>query len=87
MCFHIDSGQPAVNQPPTSCQLAAKQLVGYHYKTRYNIIYSIILLHNLRTERVGLNQIATVFNPHYDQFINIEGYDRIARYYDYEFNE
>jgi hypothetical protein len=30
---------------------------------------------------VGLNQIATVFNPHYEQYINLDGYDRIARYF------
>ena len=29
----------------------------------------------------GLNQIATVFNPHYDQYVNVDGYDRIARYF------
>ena len=39
------------------------------------------LLHNFRTEYVGINQIATVFNEHYEQSINLEGYDRIARYY------
>ncbi len=49
---------------------------------RHNIILGIVLLHNFRTEFVGLNQIATVFNPHYEQYVNIDGYDRIARYYD-----
>ena len=48
---------------------------------RYLIIYSIILLHNFRTEYVGFNQIATVFNAHYQQYINLNGYDRIARYF------
>ena len=52
--------------------------------TRNYIIHSIILLHNFRTIRVGLNQIATVFNRHYEAYINIDGYDRIARYYDYD---
>ncbi len=45
------------------------------------IIIGIILLHNFRPELVGLNQIATAFNPHYAQYVNIDGYDRIARYY------
>ena len=45
------------------------------------IILSVILLHNFRTEFVGLNQIATAFNPHYDQSINLETYDRIQRYF------
>jgi len=48
---------------------------------RKNIIYAIILLHNFRTHHVGLNQIASVFNPHYEQYINVEGYDKIHRYY------
>ena len=48
---------------------------------RNDIILSILLLHNFRTHYVGLNQIATVFNYHYEQYINIDGYDRIARYY------
>jgi hypothetical protein len=42
----------------------------------------VVLLHNFRTHYVGLNQIATVFNPLYEQYVNIENYDRIARYYD-----
>lgn len=50
-------------------------------KKRHNIILSIVLLHNFRTEYVGLNQIATVFNEEYEQYINIAGYDRIARYF------
>ena len=49
---------------------------------RKKIIFSIInILHNFRTEYVGLNQIATVFNPHYDQYINLDTYDRIQRYF------
>ena len=31
------------------------------------VLQSIILVHNLRTELVGLNQIATVFNAEYVQ--------------------
>ena len=41
----------------------------------------ICLLHNFRTELVGLNQIAAVFNPEYDQYINLDGYDRIAKFF------
>lgn len=48
---------------------------------RQLIIYTILLLHNFRTEYVGLNQIALVFNQHYEQLININGYDRISRYF------
>lgn len=54
-------------------------------ETRHFILHSIVLLHNFRTLRVGLNQIATVFNRHYEAYINVEGYDRIARYYDNDF--
>jgi hypothetical protein len=55
-------------------------------RMRYLIIYSILLLSNFRIEYSGLNQIATVFNYHYEQYINIFGYDRIARYYDHDIN-
>ena len=32
----------------------------------------IILLHNIRRHIVGLNHIATVFNVHYDTYVNIQ---------------
>lgn len=47
---------------------------------RKEIILSIISLHNYRTHEVGYNQIAIVFDPEYEQYINMDGYDRIARY-------
>ena len=47
--------------------------------TRKLIINCIVFLHNFRTHYVGLNQISTVFNPEYERFINVVGYDRIAR--------
>ena len=52
------------------------------------VLECIIFIHNFRTEIVGRNQIAEVFNPEYERVINIHGYDRIRRYYlepgDYE---
>ena len=51
-------------------------------KKRKLILTVIILLHNFRTEVVGLNQIATVFNVEYDSFVNIRNYDRMAQYYE-----
>jgi len=30
---------------------------------------------------VGLNQIITVFDPEYERYISLHGYDRIHRYY------
>ena len=48
---------------------------------RRDIIYSILLLHNFRTCTVGLNQIKSVFEPHYVQYMNLNPYDRIARYF------
>ena len=48
---------------------------------RHAIILCIVLLHNFRTERVGLNQIAAVFNAEYEQYIHLDGYDRIARFF------
>ena len=50
-------------------------------RMRKLIIETIVLLSNFRTAHVGLNQIATVFNPQYEQIINVDGYDRIARYF------
>lgn len=50
-------------------------------RMRRLIIETIVLLSNFRTTHVGLNQIATVFNPHYEQVINLDGYDRISRYF------
>lgn len=48
---------------------------------RGRIITAAILLHNLRTELCGLNQIKTVFDPEYEQFVNVNGYEKIARYF------
>ncbi len=45
------------------------------------VLKCIVLLHNFRTDIVGHNQISAVFAPEYDQVININGYDRICRYY------
>ena len=45
------------------------------------MVESIILIHNFRTEIVGSNQIITVFDPEYEHYINLEGYDRIRQYY------
>ena len=42
---------------------------------------AIALIHNYRTEIVGSNQIKTVFNPEYERVINLEGYNRISKYY------
>ena len=46
----------------------------------------IILFHNFRTDVVGLNQIATVFNVEYDCYVNVQNYDRIAQYYERDDN-
>jgi hypothetical protein len=51
---------------------------------RGEIVLSIALLHNYRTELIGLNQISTVFNPEYEEYISLDGYDRIARYFGIE---
>ena len=42
---------------------------------------AILLLHILRTDLMGLNQIAAILNPEYEQYIVLEGYDRISRYF------
>ena len=48
---------------------------------RHDIILCVLLLHNFRTEKVGINQIATVFDREYENVMNVNGYDRISRYY------
>ena len=50
-------------------------------RMRALIIVTKLLLSNFRTFHVGLNQIATVFNHHYDQYVNVDGYNRIVRYF------
>jgi hypothetical protein len=57
-----------------------KRLPGNPMKRKV-VIQCIALIHNFRMELVGLNQIATVFNPQYERYINLRGYDRIRRYY------
>ena len=42
---------------------------------------SFVLIHNFCTKLVGSNQIKTVFDPEYERYINLEGYDRICQYY------
>ena len=59
-----------------------------HRRGRRLVIESIVFINNFRTHIVGLNQISTVFNPEYEQVINLDGYNRIRQYYlqpgDYE---
>ena len=62
-------------------QTRLKSRLTANNRMRALIIETILLLSNFRTSHVGLNQIATVFNPHYDQYVNVDGYDRIARYF------
>jgi hypothetical protein len=57
-----------------------KRLPGNAEK-RKKVIQSIVLIHNFRTELVGLNQISTVFDPEYERYINLSSYDRIKRFY------
>ena len=57
-----------------------KRLPGNQFKRKL-VIQSIVLVHNFRTETVGLNQIKTVFDPEYENYISLSGYDRIRRFY------
>jgi len=50
-------------------------------RVRRNIVEGIVLIHNIRTENIGINQITTVFGENYEQGMNELPYDRIARYY------
>ncbi len=57
-----------------------KRLPGNPIKQKM-VIRSIVTVHNFRTDFVGLNQIRTVFDPEYERYISLHGYDRIRRYY------
>ena len=46
---------------------------------------SIILIHNFRTHLLGCNQISAVFDSEYERVITLHGHDRIARYYNYDY--
>ena len=46
-----------------------KRLPGNQFKRKL-VIQSIVLVHNFRTETVGLNQIKTVFDPEYENYIS-----------------
>ena len=63
-----------------------KSRLSANKRKRKLILTVIILLHNFRTDVVGLNQIATVFNIEYDCCVNIRNYDRIAQYYERDDN-
>ena len=52
-----------------------------NFRQRRLVLESIILIHNFRTDIVGCNQIKTVFDPKYERYINLDGYDRISQYY------
>ncbi len=45
------------------------------------VLETIVFVHNLQTDIVGMNQIKTVFNPEYERIHALEGYDRIRQYY------
>jgi hypothetical protein len=57
-----------------------KRLPGNAWKHK-KVIQSNVLIHNFRTELVGLNQISMVFDPEYERYINLSSYDRIKRFY------
>jgi hypothetical protein len=51
---------------------------------RYEIILSCVLLHNFRTDNMGINQISEVFSVEYENYISDCNYDRIARYFHFD---
>jgi hypothetical protein len=52
---------------------------------RRRMFESIILIHNFRTHLLGCNQISAVFDSEYERVITLQGHDRIARYYNYDY--
>ena len=45
------------------------------------MINSVVLLHNFGASLVGLNQITDVFSSKSGEYINLEGYDRLRKYF------
>ena len=62
------------------CCHCKKQLSTQSNKRRL-VLESIVLIHNFHAELIGSNQIKTVFDPEYERYINLEGYDHIGQYY------
>jgi hypothetical protein len=48
---------------------------------RRQLVSSILLLHNFRTNIVGIGQIRAVFDPEYERCVSIDGYDRLRNYF------
>lgn len=61
-----------------------RRLPGDGFKRR-RMFESIILIHNFRTHLLGCNQISAVFDSEYERVITLQGHDRIARYYNYDY--
>ena len=58
-----------------------KKCLPSDFRWRRLVMESIVLIHNFRTDIVCSNQIKTVFDPEYERFITLDGYDRISNYY------
>ena len=57
-------------------RLTSNKIKEKAYFNCYNVI------HNFRTDVVGLNQIATLFKVEYEEHVKRRNYDRIAQYYE-----
>jgi hypothetical protein len=58
-----------------------KKRLPSNFRQRRLVMESIVLIHNCCTDIVGSNQIKTMFDPEYERFITLDGYDRISHYY------
>lgn len=45
------------------------------------VLESTVLVQNLHIELAGSDQIKAVFDPEYEQNVNLKGCDRIGQYY------
>ncbi len=63
----------------TFCRLKAGLTV--EHAKRAVIIRVCFRLFNLRTRLIGINQITTVYSPHWRESIRLVSYDRVANYY------
>lgn len=63
----------------TFCRLKTRLTSDSKNRRRY--LESIVLLHNFRAVTMSINQIKAVFGEDYQNVINIDGYDKIGRYF------
>jgi hypothetical protein len=58
-----------------------KSVLTQDHNRRRLLLHGIFLMHNYRTNLIGINQIRTVFEPEYERIVQYGAYDRIRRFF------